>query len=323
MPRLDTNRAAEMEVFVRVVDLGGFTAAACEFRLTPSGVSKLVSRLESRLNSRLVNRSTRKLQLTPEGRAFYDRAVRVLADMDESEREAALGACPRGHLRVNSSLPFGMRHIMPLVPRFLAQNPEITLDLVFSDTVVDLMQERADVAIRVGPLRNSALIARKLGSSRMAVVGSPEYLAKSGTPTKPDDLATHKGVGWTFFRTIGGWPFLHGKATVEISPPPVARASDGEAARALALGGVGLARLALFHIGPDIEAGRLIPVLQDLNPGDCEDVHAVFLGQGGPLPARVRAFIDFLGENIQLDNLDLERTRNGEWRVRSVRAQLR
>src|ERR1700704_5670736 len=323
MPRLDSNRAAEMEVFARVVDLGGFTAAAREFRLTPSGVSKLVSRLESRLSSRLVNRSTRRLQLTPEGQAFYDRAVHVLADMDEDEREAALGACPRGHLRVNSSLPFGMRHIMPLVPRFLAQNPEITLDLVFSDTVVDLMQERADVAIRVGPLRNSALIARKLGSSRMAVVGSPEYLAKSGTPTKPDDLATHKGVGWTFFRTIGGWPSLHGKATVEISPPPVARASDGEAARALALGGVGLARLALVHIRPDIEAGRLIPVLQDFNPGDCEDIHAVFLGQGGPLPARVRTFIDFLGENIRLEDLDLACTRNGEWRGRSARAQLR
>jgi DNA-binding transcriptional LysR family regulator len=323
VPRLDTNRAAEMEVFVRVVDLGGFTAAAREFRLTPSGVSKLVSRLETRLSSRLVNRSTRRLQLTPEGQAFYDRAVRVLADMDEAEREASVGACPRGHLRVNSNIPFGMRHVMPLVPQFLAQNPEITLDLVFSDTVVDLMQERADVAIRVGPLRNSVLIARKLGSSRMAVVATSDYLAKWGTPANPVDLAMHKGVGWTFVRTLGGWPFLSGKGTVEISPPPVARASDGEAARALALGGVGLARLALFHIRPDIEAGRLIPVLQDFNPGDCEDIHAVFLGQGGPLPARVRTFIDFLGDNIRLEDLDLARTRNGEWRVRSARAQLR
>jgi DNA-binding transcriptional LysR family regulator len=312
-----------MEVFVRVVDLGGFTAAAREFRLTPSGVSKLVSRLESRLSARLVNRSTRRLQLTPEGQAFYDRAVRVLADIDEAEREAAVGAHPRGHLRVNSNIPFGMRHVVPLMPLFLAQNPEITLDLVLSDTIVDLMQERADVAIRVGPLRDSGLIARKLGSSRMSVVASPEYLARSGTPAKPDDLAMHKGVGWTFFRTIGGWPFLNGKATVEISPPPAARASDGEAARALTLGGVGLGRLALFHIGPDIEAGRLIPVLEDFNPGDCEDIHAVFLGQGGPLPARVRAFIDFLGENIRLDNLDLGRTRNGEWQVRSARTQLR
>ncbi len=128
MPRLGTNRAAEMEVFVRVVDLGGFTAAAREFRLTPSGVSKLVSRLEGRLSARLVNRSTRRLQLTPEGQAFYDRAVRVLADMDEAEREAAAGACPQGHLRVNSNIPFGMRHVMPLVPLFLERHPEVTLD---------------------------------------------------------------------------------------------------------------------------------------------------------------------------------------------------
>src|SRR5882724_9337208 len=123
MPRLDTNRAAEMEVFVRVVDLGGFTAAAREFRLTPSGVSKLVSRLEARLSARLINRSTRRLQLTPEGQAFYDRAGRVLSDIDQAEREAAAGAGPRGHLRINSNIPFGMRHLMPLVPRFLERHP--------------------------------------------------------------------------------------------------------------------------------------------------------------------------------------------------------
>src|SRR3984885_1205419 len=170
MPRLDTNRAAEMEVFVRIVDLGGFTAAAREFRLTPSGVSKLVSRLEARLGARLVNRSTRRLQLTPEGEAFYARALRILADMDEAERAAAAGAAPRGHLRVNSNIPFGMRHVMPIVPKFLERHPEVTLDIVLSDAVIDLMQERADIAIRVGPLRDSGLMARKLGASRMAVV---------------------------------------------------------------------------------------------------------------------------------------------------------
>jgi len=170
MPRLDNNRAAEMEVFVRVVDLGGFTAAAHEFRLTPSGVSKLVSRLEARLGSRLVNRSTRRLQLTPEGQAFYVRAARILADLEEAEREAAAGASPRGHLRVNTNIPVGMQLIVPLIPGFLAENPEITLDVVLTDTVVDLMQERADVAIRFGPLRDSRLVARKLGTTRMAVV---------------------------------------------------------------------------------------------------------------------------------------------------------
>jgi DNA-binding transcriptional LysR family regulator len=315
MPRLDTNRAAEMEVFVRVVDLGGFTAAAREFRLTPSGVSKLVSRLEGRLSARLINRSTRRLQLTPEGQAFYDRAVRVLSDIDEAEREAAAGAAPRGHLRVNSNIPFGMRHVMPLVPQFLERYPEVTLDIVLSDSVFDLMQERADIAIRVGPLRDSSLVARKLGTSRMAVVASPKYIARHGVPNTPDDLANHKGVGWTFFRTIGGWPFRTGEATEQVSPPPVARASDGEAARLLALGAAGLARLALFHIAADIEAGRLVPVLEEFNPGDREDMHAVYLGQGGPLPARVREFIKFLSDQIRIDDATLVRNPDGKWRM--------
>ncbi len=302
-----------MEVFVRVVDLGGFTAAAREFRLTPSGVSKLVSRLEGRLSARLINRSTRRLQLTPEGQTFYDRAVRVLSDIDEAEREAAAGASPRGHLRVNSNIPFGMRHVMPLVPRFLERHPEVTLDIVLSDSVIDLMQERADIAIRIGPLRDSSLVARKLGTSRMAIVASPEYIAGHGVPNTLDDLARHKGIGWTFFRTIGGWPFRTGAATEQVSPPPVARASDGEAARLLALGGAGLARLALFHIGADIEAGRLVPVLEEFNPGDREDIHAVYLGQGGPLPARVREFIKFLSDQIRIDDAVLVRNPDGRW----------
>jgi DNA-binding transcriptional LysR family regulator len=300
MPRLDSNRAAEMEVFVRVVDLGGFTAAAHEFRLTPSGVSKLVSRLEARLGSRLVNRSTRKLQLTPEGDAFYQRATRILADMDEAEREAATGTAARGHLRVNTNVPVGIRLIVPLIPLFLEQHPEITLDVVLTDTVVDLLQERADVAIRFGPLRDSRLVARKLGSTGMAVVGSPDYLRRKGIPTKPTELTEHRGIGWTFSRTISGWPFRSDAGTVTMSAPPAVRASDGEAARQLALGGAGLARLSIFHIGSDIEAGRLVPVLEDFNPGDHEDIHAVFVGRGGPLPARVRAFVDFLASHVRV-----------------------
>jgi DNA-binding transcriptional LysR family regulator len=301
MPRLDTNRAAEMEVFVRVVDLGGFTAAAREFRLTPSGVSKLVSRLEARLGSRLINRSTRKLQLTPEGQAFYLRATRILADLEEAEREAAAGAAPRGHLRVNTNIPVGMRLIVPLIPRFLADNPEITLDVVLTDTVVDLMQERADVAIRFGPLRDSRLVARKLGTTRMSVVASPDYLARHGIPSTPAELETHQGIGWTFLRTLEGWPFRNGTGIETLCAPPVVRASDGEAARALTLRGVGLARLARFHIGPDIDAGRLVPVLEEFNPGDREDIHAVFLGRGGPLPVRVRAFVDFLAAHVRIE----------------------
>lgn len=316
MPRPVANRSGEMEVFVRVVELGGFSAAAREFGLTPSGASKLLTRLEARLNTRLVNRSTRKLQLTPEGEAFYDRAVRILSDLSEAEREAAVGACPRGRLRVNSNLPFGRLHLAPLVPQFLAQYPEVTLDLILSDTVVDLLEERADVAIRVGPLRDSNLVARKLGSSRMVVVASPDYLARHGTPTAPADLENHRGVGWTFRRSIGPWPFQDGGRIETITPPLVARASDGDTAMQLAIGGVGLARLGLFHVGEDIVAGRLVPVLEGFNPGDCEDTHAIYLGQGGPLPARVRVFVDFLAANVRMQATKLTPRPGGGWTVR-------
>ncbi|KJC58769.1 LysR family transcriptional regulator [Bradyrhizobium sp. LTSPM299] len=315
MARSDSNRSGEMDVFVRVVDLGGFTAAAKSLRRTPSGVSKLVSRLEARLGTRLVNRTTRKLQLTEEGQAFYQRAQRILADIEEAEREAGSGAAPRGHLTVNSNIPFGMLHVMPLLPRFLSEHPDITLDIILTDTLIDLMQERADVAIRVGPLGASRLIARKLGTSRMVVVGAPAYLARVGTPKTPADLAAHHGIGWTFPRSIRGWPFRRVERIEEALPPPVARASNGEAARQLALGGVGLARLALFHIGPDIEAGRLVPVLQSLNPGDREDIHAVYVGHAGPLPARVRALIDFLAKHIRIGDPALRRGADGKWKV--------
>ena len=235
--------------------------------------------------------------------------------MEEAEREAASGATPRGRLTVNSNIPFGMLHVMPLMPRFLAEHPDVTLDLVLTDTVIDLMQERADVAIRVGPLRASRLVARKLGTSRMVVVGAPDYLARAGTPKIPADLADHRGIGWTFPRSIRGWPFKRGDRTEEAVPPPAARASDGEIARRLALGGVGLARLALFHIGPDIEAGRLVPVLQSYNPGDREDIHAVYVGHTAPLPARVRAFIDFLAGHVRVSDPALKRAQDGKWKL--------
>ena len=235
--------------------------------------------------------------------------------MEEAEREAASGAAPRGRLTVNCNIPFGMLHVLPLIPRFLERHPEVTLDLVLTDTLIDLMQERADIAIRVGPLKASRLVARKLGTSRMVVVGTPNYLARFGTPKTPADLTEHRGIGWTFPRIRDGWPFRRGDRTEEAMPPPAARASDGEIARRLALGGVGLARLALFHIGPDIESGRLVPVLQSYNPGDREDIHAVYVGHTAPLPARVRAFIDFLAEHVRVSDPALKRAGDGRWRV--------
>lgn len=300
MSQSTVNRSGEMEVFTRVVELGGFSTAARALRMTPSAVSKLVARLESRLGTRLVNRSTRKLQLTPEGAAYYDRTVQILSDMEAAEREAAGGATPRGRVRVNCNVPFGHHYLLPLLPDFLARYPEITVDVALTDVVVDLLEERADVAIRVGPMRESRLVARKLGESRLVVVASPDYLKRLGTPRTLADLTKHNRLGFCFTRQSEGWPFVDGGKAVTVSSDGNAMVSDGEALRHLVLSGLGIARLGVFHVAGDIAAGRLVPMLESHNPGDTEMVNAVFVGHGGLLPARVRAFLDYLGATIRL-----------------------
>lgn len=306
MARSDINRSGEMEVFVRVVEQGGFTAAAKALGMTPSAVSKLVARLEARLGARLINRSTRKLQLTAEGLNFHERALRVLADLDEAERAVGASSVPRGRLRVNSSVPFGVHHLLPLVPKFTALHPEVQLDVTITDRVIDLMDERAEVAIRIGPLRSSQLMARKLGTSRMAVVASPAYLARRGTPSHPDALADHDLITFNFARHINAWPFRIDGATREWPAQGKVLVGDGESAAILALAGQGLTRLSIFHIAKDIAEGRLVPVLEAFNPGDAEDVSAVYVGHAGPLPARVRAFIDFLVAEVDVDHPPLK-----------------
>lgn len=300
MSRLDVNRSGEIEVFVRVVDLGGFSAAARAFNMTPSAVSKLVSRLESRLGVRLINRSTRKLELTAEGVLFHERGQRLLEDLNTAEREASAGAEPQGRLRINSNVPFGLHYLLPLLPGFLAAYPKIKVDVALTDRVVDLIEERADIAIRTGPLRESSLIARKLGDSRMIIVASPDYLGKHGTPETLADLAQHNQLGFCFTRHTEGWPFADGGgAARSLTLSGNALVSDGEALRQLALAGLGLARLSSFHITRDIEAGRLVPVLENYNPGDIETMYAVYVGQGGHLPARVRVLLDYLAQMVR------------------------
>ncbi|WP_192181968.1 LysR family transcriptional regulator [Mesorhizobium amorphae] len=301
MARPEINRSGEIEVFVRVVEAGSFSAAARALRMTPSAVSKLIARLEARLGARLISRSTRRLQLTPEGIAFHDSGVRILADMAAAERETAAGAAPRGLLRVNSYVPFGQHRLIPLLPRFLERYPEISVDLVLTDHVIDLMEERADVAIRAGPLGESRLVARKLGQSRTVVVAAPSYLERHGTPRTSADLDRHNRMGFRFSRHIDGWPFVDraGLSTV-VSTTGNALVGDGEAMRLMALAGAGIARLARWHVEQDIAAGRLVPLLEAFNPGDEELTHAVYVGQGKHLPARVRAFLDFLVETVRL-----------------------
>ncbi|MBA4222307.1 MAG: LysR family transcriptional regulator [Methylobacterium sp.] len=302
MAALLSNRSGEMEVFAAVVERGGFSAAAKLFGMTPSAVSKLVTRLEARLGARLVNRSTRKLQLTAEGQAFHQRCVTILSDIAEAECEAAAGRAPRGRVRVNANVAFGNQILLPLVPAFLAEHPELSVDLVFTDQVVDLIEERADIAIRVapGPLRGNQLMARKIGESAVAVVASPEYLARHGEPKTPADLTKHNLLGFNFARSVEGWPFRVDGALISIAAVGNTQVGDGEIARQLAVAGIGLARLGRFHTQAEVAAGRLVTVLEDFNPGDIEAIHAVYLGQGGFVPARMRAFIDFLARNVKI-----------------------
>jgi len=303
MPRPEINRSGEMEVFARVVELGGFSPAARSLRMTPSAISKLVARLEARLGVRLMIRSTRKLQLTEEGATFHQHALRVLADLDEAERSVAACQKPRGRLRVNSNVPFGRLYLLPLVPRFMAAHPEVQLDITITDEVIDLMDERAEIAIRVGPMRPSQLMARKIGEAGMVIVAAPGYLARKPAPEHWDDLAGHDLITFNFARHCDEWPFQADDRRFSVPAHGRVAVGDGESARQLALAGQGLARLSLFHVGQDLATGRLVPVLQAFNPGDVEEVHAVYVGYGGKLPARVRAFIDFLVETVDLTAL--------------------
>jgi DNA-binding transcriptional LysR family regulator len=296
MARLEVNRFGEMEVFVRVVELGGFSPAARAARMTPSAVSKLIARLEARLGARLLNRSTRQLRLTPEGCTFYERATRILADLADAENAAGLGEAAVGRVRINTSASYANHVLAPALPDFLYLHPGVTLDIVQTDAVVDLLSDRADVAIRAGPLKSSSLVARKLGETALVIVAAPSYLARRGTPETLADLERHDRLGFGYVRAVDGWPLMEeGKVTVLPASGRV-QASDGEGLRHLALAGAGLARLAAFTVRGDIAAGRLVPVLGHLDAGDREAFHAVYVGQG-PLPSRVRAVLDFLARH--------------------------
>jgi DNA-binding transcriptional LysR family regulator len=289
-----------MEVFARVFELGGFSAAARALRMTPSAISKLVGRLETRLGARLVNRSTRTLQFTPEGRLFYERSIRLLANMDEVERSVAEAEVPKGKIRVSANVPVGRRLLLPIVPAFLEAYPKLSLEISLTDQVIDLLEQRTDVALRSGPLKNSQLFARKLGAARMIIVGSPGYLARYGTPRTPGELAQHNRLGFSYARMAKGWPLIDEGVERTIPPAGNVQVSDGDALKTLAIAGVGLVRLVSFIVRDDIAANRLVPVLEEFNPGDLDELHAVYLGQGGILPIRIRVFLEFLAQQIKI-----------------------
>ncbi|MFD1330404.1 LysR substrate-binding domain-containing protein [Methylopila musalis] len=295
------SRSGEMGVFVAAAESASFSAAGRKLHLSPSAVSKLVTRIEDRLGTPLFVRSTRTLQLTAEGALYLERARRILADIDETERLIATGAdvAPRGKLRISASVAFGECCLLPLAPRFLTLYPQVELDVSLTDTVIDLVDERTDVAIRSGPLRDSALKARKLLESRRVIVASPAYLEAHGVPTRPQDLDGHNCLRFNFRRSLDEWPFRDPK-TGEPSTRVVtgnAHGDSGVILRRFALDGVGIARLGGFHVAKDIAEGRLVALLEDHNADDIELIHAVYVGHEH-LAARIRAFVDFLADAI-------------------------
>ncbi|WP_246545356.1 LysR family transcriptional regulator [Photorhabdus hainanensis] len=290
-----------MAVFVQVIESESLSAAARKLDMTPSAVSKLINRLEIRLGVRLLNRTTRKLQLTAEGSVFYERSVRILEDITAAEQEANQGTAPRGRIRVNCHVAFGKHCLMPLLPDFLQCYPEITLDISLCDLVVDLLDDHSDVAIRTGPpLDDSCLMVRRLGSSRMVVVGSPSYFERVGMPATPSDLGRYNRLGFGFTRHVKAWPFIGSEEWGQQLPSGNLLLGDGETMRKAAIAGLGLARLARFHVNADIQAGLLLPVLENYNPGDKEEIYAAFVGTGRQPPSRVRVFLDYLAEHIHI-----------------------
>ncbi|WP_296257274.1 MULTISPECIES: LysR family transcriptional regulator [unclassified Pseudomonas] len=296
---MDLNgRSGEMEVFVKVAQEGSLSAAARSLDLTPSAVSRIIARTEQRLGTRLLLRTTRAITLTAEGQAFLRGARRILADLAEVEEAITDQGVPRGRLRVSAALAHGRMKIVPLVAAFSARYPQVLLDLMLGDEVVDILGGQADVAVRFGHLPDSPLSARCIGETGQVIVASPEYLQRHGTPAEPEDLLRHNCLRFNFRRAAPDWPFRRDGLEFSLKVGGTIECSSGEALAQLARLGAGIARIGAFSVTDDLQRGTLVPLLEDCNPGDREPIHAVFVG-GTAMPARVRVFIDFLVEHHQ------------------------
>ncbi|OYW97640.1 MAG: LysR family transcriptional regulator, partial [Caulobacter vibrioides] len=286
------------EVFAAIVRHGSFSAAGRALGLTPSAVSRTIDRVEARLGARLMLRSTRVLTLTAEGQAYLGAARRILADLDDAEREIADQGAPRGRLRVSAALAHGRQCIVPLLGEFAALYPHILVDISLTDAIADIPGGQADVAIRFGVLADSPLTARRVGQTGRIIVASPEYLTRRGTPQVPEDLHDHNCLNFNFRRAEPVWPFRKEGRDYALTVHGNIEANNGETLGQLAIAGVGITRVGNFSVAEDLEAGRLVPVLEAFNPGDVEQIHAVFVG-GANMPARVRAFVDFIASKLR------------------------
>lgn len=289
------DRLTAMQVFVQVVEHGSFAKASERQEISTSACSRQVSDLEAHLGARLLNRTTRKLSLTESGQAFYERAVQLLSDLEEAEQLAAQSVqSPRGTLKLTCSLNFGVRHVAPAIAEFLARHAQVKFDVSVSDRIVDLVDEGYDLAIRIGNLGSTNLVARKLGEMRGVLCASPDYIARHGAPKMPQDIPGHNCLMYTNVAHPEQWHF-YDKAGEEqvVHVAGNVRVNNGDMLAELAARGAGLVYEPDFIVGPDIAAGRLVALL----PGyDCirADIWAVYPSRRH-LSAKVRAFVDFLG----------------------------
>jgi DNA-binding transcriptional LysR family regulator len=288
------SRLEDMALFVDVVDAGSFTAAAQRNGLSKSLVSRRIAALEDRLDARLLNRTTRRLTLTDTGANFLERAIRILAEVEEAEALAArLDAEPRGTLHVAAPMSFGWGHLAPALGHFMTSHPGLVVELDLNDRYVDLASERHDMAVRIGKLTDSSLVARRLAPSRRVVVASPDYLARRGRPTVPADLAGHDCLVYSN-RTIAEQWRLGDRVTAALNTK--VKANNGEALCAAAEAGLGLAVLPTFIAGPPIVRGALEIVMPGI-PHEDAAVYAVYL-PSRHLSAKVRLLVDYLAAHF-------------------------
>jgi len=290
-------RSDDLEILLTVVDSGGFSAAAEALDIQVARVSRAVSKVEKQLGVSILNRTTRRVELTDEGRQFVD-AIRVgLLQIQQAEEELITrGELPKGRLRVDAASPFVFHQLVPLVQAFNEMYPDIQLELTSNEGFVDLIEKKTDLAIRIGQLADSTLHARPLGKSLLYIVASPDYLSRRGIPKQISDLVTHETIGFSGPKILNHWP-LKGFETLE----PTFTSSNGETVRQLTLAGNGIACLSGFMVKKDIEAGRLVALLEPekLSNTGREQINAVFY-KSSSIAKRISAFIDFIQPKLSL-----------------------
>ncbi|WP_024508313.1 LysR family transcriptional regulator [Bradyrhizobium sp. ARR65] len=288
------DRLTGLEVLAKVAATGSLSAAARALGLSQSMVTKHLAALEARLGTKLFHRTTRRLSMTDAGRIFLESSERILAEIEAAEAEVAADRLePRGQLRLNVPLVFGVRQIAPRLAQFAQIYPRVTIELGLNDRLVDLAEEGWDLAIRIGNLRDSSLVARRLAPCRMAVCAAPAYLAGHGTPRTAADLAKHNCLGYTLAQAGAERWVMGGRSGLSIAVSGNLRANNGDALLAAAVAGQGIIYQPTFIVADDLRAGHLVQLALDLPPSELLAVYAVYLPHRHP-PAKVRAFIDFL-----------------------------